>query len=620
VCSWNEIAFSPTGIRWICLGAAALLLAIATVILARFRVIQSRPLAACMVLSVFAHILLFVAAYFVEFFEVPEFSAGPAVSFRLVTDEQPSGELDEKHNSPEPQVTTPDESQIAPQADSELPAPTQTTELTETLAQEASIVPSDQEHQATPHRKEENTVAADLLPNIDVQEVPPEDLQPFPDDPGPVSETKPPNEITEEDAVAESTDPLPVDVNPAVSDDPFMQPGWAPNLVEDQWTPLANAATATDDAFRPSQSADAPGDSTATPSTLVHRFTSERLQLLQLHGGNADTERAVRDALRWLANHQAPDGRWVAGDHGAGTAGVVDFQERQGTGLTADTGVTALAILAMFGAGETATRGEYQRHLQRGLEFLCRSQASSGDLAGGADHFARMYCHGMSALALGEACSIHHQPEWEQALQRALDFSQACQHRATGGWRYRPGDLGDTSQFGWQVMALVSGQHAGLPIPQSTRLGMEQYLRSVSSGQSGGLASYRHFMPATPTMTAESLVCRLLLRPEVSPAADEAVRYILAHPPDDSVLNLYYCYYGSLALHLADAAWDSWNLRMQSAILQRQVRRGDQAGSWGLDTVWGRCGGRVYTTAMAALSLEVYYRYLPIVDRTLARR
>ena len=36
------------------------------------------------------------------------------------------------------------------------------------------------------------------------------------------------------------------------------------------------------------------------------------------------------------------------------------------------------------------------------------------------------------------------------------------------------------------------------------------------------------------------------------------------------------------------------------------------AGSWDPDTVWGGYGGRVYTTAMAALCLEVYYRYLPL--------
>ena len=42
-----------------------------------------------------------------------------------------------------------------------------------------------------------------------------------------------------------------------------------------------------------------------------------------------------------------------------------------------------------------------------------------------------------------------------------------------------------------------------------------------------------------------------------------------------------------------------------------QVTDGRDAGSWNTNTVWGGYGGRVYTTAMAAMCLEVYYRYAP---------
>ena len=39
---------------------------------------------------------------------------------------------------------------------------------------------------------------------------------------------------------------------------------------------------------------------------------------------------------------------------------------------------------------------------------------------------------------------------------------------------------------------------------------------------------------------------------------------------------------------------------------------GQAAGTWDPDPQWGGYGGRVYSTATAALCLEVYYRYLPI--------
>ena len=38
----------------------------------------------------------------------------------------------------------------------------------------------------------------------------------------------------------------------------------------------------------------------------------------------------------------------------------------------------------------------------------------------------------------------------------------------------------------------------------------------------------------------------------------------------------------------------------------------DLDGSWVPVDVWAKIGGRVYSTALCTLSLEVYYRYLPM--------
>ena len=34
---------------------------------------------------------------------------------------------------------------------------------------------------------------------------------------------------------------------------------------------------------------------------------------------------------------------------------------------------------------------------------------------------------------------------------------------------------------------------------------------------------------------------------------------------------------------------------------------------------YGNVGGRLYTTAMAVMILEVYYRYMPLFDREMVR-
>jgi len=51
---------------------------------------------------------------------------------------------------------------------------------------------------------------------------------------------------------------------------------------------------------------------------------------------------------------------------------------------------------------------------------------------------------------------------------------------------------------------------------------------------------------------------------------------------------------------------------MQRELLARQRHDGALVGSWDPDNLWGNYGGRVYSTAMATLCLEVYYRYLPL--------
>ncbi len=75
-----------------------------------------------------------------------------------------------------------------------------------------------------------------------------------------------------------------------------------------------------------------------------------------------------------------------------------------------------------------------------------------------------------------------HDPRLEKPVRRAIAYTVASQDPRGGGWRYRPGDPGDTSQLGWQLMALKSAELAGIPMPASTRSGIIRFLQSVSSG------------------------------------------------------------------------------------------------------------------------------------------
>ena len=51
---------------------------------------------------------------------------------------------------------------------------------------------------------------------------------------------------------------------------------------------------------------------------------------------------------------------------------------------------------------------------------------------------------------------------------------------------------------------------------------------------------------------------------------------------------------------------------MKDELLDHQVTDGGAAASWPPDDEWADVGGRVYQTAICTLTLEVYYRYLPL--------
>jgi hypothetical protein len=369
---------------------------------------------------------------------------------------------------------------------------------------------------------------------------------------------------------------------------------------------------------------------TRMPREYQLRQAPNRLQLAAPYGADADSEAAVAGGLRWLAQAQAEDGAWNARAYGAGTETFALGESRYGTGDKADTGVSGLALLAFLSAGHTHVEGEYRQTVQRGLQYLLRSQMPSGDLSGpkqvGSDRGvlnARMYCHSIATLALAEAYAMTGEPVLREALLKATQYSINAQDPRGGGWRYRPLDAGDLSQFGWQAMALKSVERSGIAIPSEVQLRMQRFLDACAAGPAGGLATYqpKNGRPSE-TMTAEGLACRVLLGYPITPAAQqEALHMIMKNRPGVGEDNVYFWYYATLALfQLQDEAWREWNQALKQRLLATQVPAySDQPGSWTPDKMWGGYGGRVYSTAMSCLCLEVYYRYLPLYQTQVAQ-
>jgi hypothetical protein len=365
----------------------------------------------------------------------------------------------------------------------------------------------------------------------------------------------------------------------------------------------------------PEATANRPKPTSFIPGPYRMRLAPERFAHTLKNGGDANTEQAVRGALEFLAKSQSPDGSWNAQAYGAGQRAVAPSAEalyRADTGKFADTAMTGLALLAFLGAGHTHNDGgPYAACVHRGLSYLCQQQFPSGDLSGRNQigqqptvRYARMYSHGIAAIALAEAYALTQDQDLLVPVKNAVDYSLKAMNPRTGGWRYdfASEDPGDTSQFGWQAMLLNSASVSNAaPLGGHHRVLLQRFLDSVSTGKSGGLAVYRNLNPpsrpaseqASVAMTAEAFAMRTMLGlPMSAQATREAKQMLLNQLPGSSEPNFYYWYYATLALYQSQPHSEAWTLWNEA--LKREH------------------GGRIYTTALGCMCLEVYYRYLPL--------
>jgi len=208
------------------------------------------------------------------------------------------------------------------------------------------------------------------------------------------------------------------------------------------------------------------------------------------------------------------------------------------------------------------------------------------------------------------------------ALSKAVAFTIRQQDAKGGGWRYKEGQEGDVSMLGWQLMSLKSAEIAGVNIPEAVRTRMNGFIETVRQGKNGGLFGYRRNVvaggrnsePISATMTAEALFCQQMLGfPRDSDANTESIAWLMRNPPRMSDANYYYWYYGTLAMYqYGGKPWQDWNGTVRDLLVEQQIQSGPMTGTWDPNDEWGRYGGRLYSTALATLTLEVYYRLLPL--------
>jgi hypothetical protein len=333
------------------------------------------------------------------------------------------------------------------------------------------------------------------------------------------------------------------------------------------------------------------------------RSGATKVKLLTSEGGNADSERAVALGLAWLAKQQRPDGSW-------------EFDGGSKADRIAATGMCLLPFLA---AGETHLTGKkYKTHVAKGLAYL-RSQLKPNGQFGASG----MYSQPIATMALCEAAGMTQDRALLNAGQAAVDYIVKAQS-GNGSWGYTAGQEGDTSIVGWNIQALKSARLAGIAVPYKAFNQAAAFLNSVSN-DSG--ASYGYRGPgASPNLSAVGLLCRQYMgwTPRNGKLGEGVDKLVSKYPPQRDDFNMYYYYYATQVVHFFGGKdWEvKWNPAMRKVLLDWQITENTanakpvDLGSWPKDNhfIGSECG-KLGTTAMAVLTLEVYYRHTPLYKR-----
>ena len=329
-------------------------------------------------------------------------------------------------------------------------------------------------------------------------------------------------------------------------------------------------------------------------------------------GGTEGSEKSVALALAWLAEHQNADGSWSFG-HGPRCSCA-----NPGT-KNSPNAATAMAVLPFLAAGHTPVEGKYKENVAAAINFLvANGKAEQAGL--GFNDDGQMYAHGLATIALCECYAMlpprvkKKHRELGYAAQAAIRFIENAQHPEDGGWRYTPGQEGDTSVVGWQMMALRSGYVGSLDVSPNVLDGALHFLRDEVAIDGGSRYYYMPGSSESGATNAIGLLCRLYLdwKPDNETLLKGADRLVESGPHFG---NPYYNYYATQLLHhVGGSRWVRWNGAIRDKLIESQVLEGHERGSWYPQDADGHCqiGGRLYATALNCLILEVYYRHLPI--------
>lgn len=372
----------------------------------------------------------------------------------------------------------------------------------------------------------------------------------------------------------------------------------------------------------------------------------------------------MKAALEWLVDHQAKDGSWsphtFQDDTTRSTAVKTYNIEFRGVGEASGDrgwkrdeeigieepviGVTGLALQAFTAAGYDHLSGDYQEAVRAGLDFLLKHQLAEGEFVSLKQrHFA--YEQASATVAVAELYGLTGDPKLKAPLQTACKCIMAAQNPGLG-WRYESqAAVNDTSCTGNMMLALTVAKLAGLELdtrqvekdvldwfdlvcvkvngvwktgydsPGSNNSRLLRWKPDKADGfDHNECLDAIHGVTKFDFGKKTSRDARLV---DMRQSVDYGRRSV---EWEQGKIDFQFWYWGTRFMKACgDKYWKNWRTPLASALLEHQrgfcdadVKNGrtnaaalDEHGSWDAVSAWSEAGGRVYTTAMAAITLEM---------------
>ncbi len=309
---------------------------------------------------------------------------------------------------------------------------------------------------------------------------------------------------------------------------------------------------------------------------------------------DAQTDSAIKGALKFLASKQSPSGAWSENEH------PVAF--------------TAYVLMAFLATGNLPGEGEYGKPVTRGMQYLldCVGPdgyiSSAGATAGKKD--SNMYDHGIATIVLGEIYGQTRDPAVHAKLQLAIKLILASQTRPAAGV-INPGRT--TRIFRspccrWS--RCVPRKNAGLDVPQDTIERAVAYVKSCRDDASGGFDYQPKQKPGFARTCAAiySLqVCGKYDDPMIMPAS----KYMDQFKESKEWFTYGHFYAAPAKYMIGGQTWKDWYGWINNLLLKNVKRNGDQC-SW--NPIDGKLG-EIYATAVYTMILAMPYHYIPLYQR-----